>query len=126
MEPGLVVLGVRERVVGEEVGQRHVPPLVAHLHDDLVGKRNARLLNLFAYTGAFSVWGAKAGAHTTTADLSNTYLEWAERNFEHYGLDPHQHVFVRADVTTRLEREATLGRTYDLIVIDPPTFSRSL
>ena len=38
MEPGLVVLGVRERVVGEEVGQRHVPPLVAHLHDDLVGK----------------------------------------------------------------------------------------
>ena len=89
------------------------------------GKRRVRVLNLFAYTGAFSVWAARAGAHVTTFDMSNTYLAWAQRNFEHNDLDPNQHVFVRADVTTRLEREVTLGRTYDLIVIDPPTFSRS-
>lgn len=86
--------------------------------------RGARLLNLFCYTGAFSVWGAKAGAHTTNVDLSNTYLDWAQRNFEANHLDPRQHIFQRTDILRWLPREAELGRQYEVIVLDPPTYSR--
>ncbi len=86
--------------------------------------KGARLLNLFCYTGAFSVWGAAAGAHTTSVDLSNTYLDWAKRNFEANQLDPRQHVFQRTDILQWLPREVNLGRQYEVIVLDPPTFSR--
>ncbi len=84
-----------------------------------------RFLNLFGYTAAFSVWAAHVGAHTTTVDLSNTYLEWAERNFELNNLDPHNHIFQRSDILRWLPREVELNREYEVIVLDPPTFSRS-
>lgn len=84
-----------------------------------------RALNLFCYTGAFSVWAAAAGAHTTSVDLSRRYLDWAERNFELNGLDPNAHVFLRKDVLDWLPHEVNLGRRYEFIVLDPPTFSRS-
>ena len=87
--------------------------------------RRTRMLNLFCYTGAFSVWAARAGAHVTSVDLSNTYLAWAERNFTLNAIDPAAHVFKRADVTRWLPRERDLGRRYEIIVCDPPTFSRS-
>lgn len=87
--------------------------------------RGARMLNLFCYTGAFSVWAARAGAHTTSVDLSNTYLEWAQQNFTLNGFDPRQHLFLRQDILQWLPREAALGRRYEVIVLDPPTFSRS-
>ncbi len=87
--------------------------------------KNARMLNLFCYTGAFSVWAAHAGAHTTSVDLSNTYLDWAKRNFERNNLNTQQHLFLRKDILQWLPREVSLGRQYEIIVLDPPTFSRS-
>ena len=84
-----------------------------------------RMLNLFCYTGAFSVWAARAGAHTTSVDLSNTYLDWTRRNLEANQINPQQHILSRSDILRWLPREVELGRSYDVIVLDPPTFSRS-
>jgi len=83
-----------------------------------------RLLNTFAYTGAFSVAAAMAGAETTTLDLSQPYLDWAKRNFSHNRLDPATHHFCKGDTFHWLRRFAKQGRTFDGIVLDPPTFSR--
>ncbi len=83
-----------------------------------------RLLNTFAYTGAFSVAAAMAGAETTTLDLSQPYLDWAKRNFTHNNLDPAAHHFCKGDAFHWLRRFAKQGRTFDGIVLDPPTFSR--
>ncbi len=83
-----------------------------------------RLLNTFAYTGAFSVTAAMAGAETTTLDLSQPYLDWAKRNFSHNHLDPANHHFCKGDTFHWLRRFAKQGRTFDGIVLDPPTFSR--
>jgi 23S rRNA (cytosine1962-C5)-methyltransferase len=83
-----------------------------------------RLLNTFAYTGAFSVFGAAAGAETTTLDLSQPYLDWAKRNFTHNGLDPSAHHFCKGDTFHWLRRFAKQGRKFDGIILDPPTFSR--
>ena len=92
------------------------------VRDAAAGKR---MLNLFAYTGSFSVYAAAGGAiETVTVDLSPVYLEWAEKNFELNGLQGIQHQFVRADSR---EFVASLnGRPqFDLAVVDPPTFSNS-
>lgn len=84
-----------------------------------------RVLNLFAYTGAFSVYAAAGGAdRVTTVDLSNTYLGWAKRNFEINAIDPARHRFVRADAR-RFLAEHPRGTHYELVVCDPPTFSNS-
>lgn len=83
-----------------------------------------RLLNTFAYTGAFSVAAAMAGAETTTLDLSQPYLDWAKRNFSHNGMDPAAHHYCKGDTFHWLRRFAKQGRTFDGIVLDPPTFSR--
>jgi 23S rRNA (cytosine1962-C5)-methyltransferase len=83
-----------------------------------------RLLNTFAYTGAFSVAAAAAGAETTTLDLSQPYLDWARRNFALNALDPAAHHFCKGDTFHWLRRFAKQGRRFDGIVLDPPTFSR--
>ena len=83
-----------------------------------------RLLNTFAYTGAFSVAAASAGAETTTLDLSQPYLAWAKRNFAHNALDPAAHHFCKGDTFHWLRRFAKQGRQFDAIILDPPTFSR--
>lgn len=83
-----------------------------------------RLLNTFAYTGAFSVAAAMAGAETTTLDLSQPYLDWARRNLSHNSLDPAAHHFCKGDTFHWLRRFAKQGRKFDGIVLDPPTFSR--
>jgi 23S rRNA G2069 N7-methylase RlmK/C1962 C5-methylase RlmI len=80
------------------------------------------MLNLFAYTGAFSVHAAAAGMATTTVDLSNTYLDWAGENLALNGLTTE---LVRADVREFLADARTAGRRWDLVVVDPPTFSNS-
>ena len=85
-------------------------------------------LNLFGYTGSFSVAAAAGGAEaTTTVDLSNTYLEWARRNLTANGfLDMRQHVLIRDDAREFLKHRGRRGeRPFDLVVVDPPTFSRS-
>ncbi len=84
-----------------------------------------RFLNLFAYTGAFTVYAAAGGAAaTTTVDLSNTYLAWAERNLQLNRMDGPQHRRVRDDARKFLEYHPPRP-SYDLAVVDPPTFSRS-
>ena len=84
-----------------------------------------RFLNLFGYTGSFSVYAAAGGAAaTTTVDLSNTYLQWAEDNFRLNGLAGRRHRFVRDDALSFLKFHPP-GPTYDLAVVDPPTFSNS-
>ncbi|MDJ1654212.1 bifunctional 23S rRNA (guanine(2069)-N(7))-methyltransferase RlmK/23S rRNA (guanine(2445)-N(2))-methyltransferase RlmL [Raoultella sp. Ech2A] len=80
-------------------------------------------LNLFAYTGSASVHAGLGGARsTTTVDMSRTYLEWAERNLRLNGLTGRSHRLMQADVLGWL-REST--EQFDLIFIDPPTFSNS-
>src|SRR6202044_531768 len=83
--------------------------------------------NLFAYTGSFSC-AARAGgaAATTTIDLSNTYLDWAARNLALNGFPAAAgHQLVRADCLAWLGDEAVPGGRFDLVVLDPPTFSNS-
>jgi len=84
-----------------------------------------RVLNLFAYTGSFSVYAAAGGAaNVTTVDLSKTYLNWAEQNMELNGLkNDKEHFFIHADVKQWLK---TLPpNSFDLVIMDPPTFSNS-
>jgi 23S rRNA (guanine2069-N7)-methyltransferase len=88
--------------------------------------KGRHVLNLFCYTGSFSVYAAAGGAKTTTSvDLSNTYLDWARRNFELNGMDAGRHRLVRADARRFVRDEAAAGQRYDLIVLDPPSFSNS-
>lgn len=85
-----------------------------------------RFLNLFSYTGSFTVYAATGGAISSeTVDLSNTYLDWARRNFALNSISETQHRIVRADVFQYLKQAAKEGRQFDLIVMDPPSFSNS-
>jgi len=85
--------------------------------------RGRTLLNLFAYTGSVSVYAAKGGAKSTTnVDLSGHYLDWARRNLALNGFSMNKHRFIAADCMEWLEKEKN---TYDLIFLDPPTFSNS-
>lgn len=81
------------------------------------------VLNTFAYTGAFSVACAASGAATTSVDISPRYLEWARRNFRHNRLDPAAHRFARMDTFEFFAYARRKGLRYDLIVLDPPSFS---
>ncbi|NVB81393.1 MAG: SAM-dependent methyltransferase [Kofleriaceae bacterium] len=80
------------------------------------------MLNLFCYTGAFSVYGGAAGMQTTSVDLSKTYLEWARENLALNNLSGE---VVHADVREFLAEAKRAGRRWDLTVVDPPTFSNS-
>jgi 23S rRNA (cytosine1962-C5)-methyltransferase len=80
-------------------------------------------LNTFAYTCAFSVAAAKAGAVTTSVDLSKAYLEWGKDNFRANGLDPAAHEFIFGDAFSWLKRFAKRGQSWDIVIVDPPTFS---
>jgi 23S rRNA (cytosine1962-C5)-methyltransferase len=83
-----------------------------------------RVLNLFSYTGAFSVRAAKAGASEVVAvDVAAKGHARARRNYELSGLDPAKLEAVTADAVKTLERFASRGRRFDLVVCDPPTFS---
>lgn len=85
-----------------------------------------RFLNLFAYTGSFSVYAATGGAVSSeTVDLSNTYLSWARRNFALNQINEQSHQIIRADVFEYLQQAKKAGKQFDLIVMDPPSFSNS-
>lgn len=80
-------------------------------------------LNLFAYTGTASVHAGIGGARsTTTVDMSRTYLEWAEKNLRANGLTGRQHRLIQADCLSWLSQS---NEQFDVIFIDPPTFSNS-
>lgn len=88
--------------------------------------KGKRVLNLFAYTGAFSVQAAAAGAtFTKSVDLSNTYCAWSSENFLLNSLSLKNNEIVRADCLKFLDDEIRSGVKYDIIIIDPPTISRS-
>lgn len=121
-----------------EGGHRFIVNLTDHLDTGLfldhretralVGTLAAgrRVLNLFCYTGSFSVYAARnKAASTTSVDLSKTYLDWARRNFELNGLEFGRNRLVQADVVRFLEEERTSKDRYELIVLDPPSFSNS-
>lgn len=83
------------------------------------------VLNTFAYTCGFSVCAGLAGSQTTSLDLSKKYLEWGKRNFALNGLDPAKHDFIYGDTFDWLRRLAKKGRSFDVVILDPPTFSQS-
>ena len=88
---------------------------------------NKRFLNLFAYTGSATVHAAMGGAKsTTTVDMSNTYIEWAKKNMA-LNKNAGEHEFIQADCLDWLNTEANEAdkKQYDLIFLDPPTFSNS-
>ncbi len=88
--------------------------------------RGKRFLNLFAYTGTATVYTAAGGAvSSTTVDLSRTYLEWAERNLRLNGFAAASHALVQADCREWLKDAAREAERFDLIFLDPPTFSNS-
>lgn len=129
--------GVQHEFVVEENGLKFIVNLSDYLDTGLfldhritrqmVREKSSgkKILNLFAYTGSFSVYAAAGKAEEViTADLSKTYLNWAERNLQLNGFtDAAKYKFVHADVKQYLK---TLPAGYfDIIVMDPPTFSNS-
>lgn len=103
-------------------------PLRAKVREIAGGKR---VLNLFCYTGSFSVYAASGGAkYVESLDLSNTYLAWAKENLELNGFKGKNYIFTKTDVIAWLyEKVKTISddenQKFDLIILDPPTFSNS-
>jgi len=127
----------RDFIVAEQ-GHRFIVDLEEHLDTGLFldhritraliehDARGRRFLNLFCYTGGFTVYAAAGGATASTSiDLSNTYLDWARRNLELNGIDRETHALVRADVLRWLPQAHAAGERFDLIMLDPPVVSRS-
>ena len=86
---------------------------------------NKRFLNLFGYTGTFTVYAAAGGAvQTTTVDTSNTYLQWATENLHCNGFTGEEHDLQRSDAL-QFVHQLTREQTFDLAVVDPPTFSNT-
>ncbi|MCR4735635.1 MAG: class I SAM-dependent methyltransferase [Treponema sp.] len=107
-------------------------PLRSKIRDTASKKR---VLNLFCYTGSFSVYAAQGNAkYVESVDLSNTYLSWAKENMKLNGFsDKTKYVFTKADCMRFLQEKAVAAKNgklssdelYDLIILDPPTFSNS-
>lgn len=102
-------------------------PLRSVIRDNVAKKS---VLNLFCYTGSFSVYAAEGNAKKVeSVDLSNTYLNWAKDNMKINGfVDKNKYLFTRADCISFLEEKAISEETedrYDVIILDPPTFSNS-
>ena len=87
--------------------------------------RPKRMLNCFAYTCSFSVAAASVGAQTVSVDLSKKSLERGRENFALNSLSTANHRFIADDVISVLPRLARKGEKFDMIILDPPTFSRS-
>lgn len=81
-----------------------------------------RFLNLFSYTCSVGTAAALGGAETTNVDISKTYLNWGQENYSLNGMDPENHRFIHTDVLEWLENEKS---KYDVIFLDPPSFSNS-
>ncbi|MBV9488310.1 MAG: class I SAM-dependent rRNA methyltransferase [Verrucomicrobia bacterium] len=86
--------------------------------------RDKTVLNTFAYTCAFGLAAALGGAHTVNLDLSRHYLDWGKRNYTANGIDPGTHDFIYGDVFDWIRRFHRRERRFDLVILDPPTFSR--
>ena len=88
--------------------------------------KGKRFLNLFAYTGSFTVYAAAGGARSSvTVDMSNTYQDWSKRNFVLNGLNQEHHRLIREDAFNYIREAQDEELEFDLIVLDPPSFSNS-
>jgi 23S rRNA G2069 N7-methylase RlmK/C1962 C5-methylase RlmI len=95
---------------------------------ELLGEKalGKKVLNLFSYTGSFSVYAASGNAKSIdTVDLSGNYNSWAERNFLLNGFSSSEYRFHSTDTANYLVNAGKDGKKYDIIVVDPPTFSNS-
>lgn len=93
-------------------------------HDLMQRVEGKRILNLFAYTGAFSVAAAARGASVVTSvDASPGYTEWAKLNFGLNHINPRRHEFVVGDCLSVLEEMGKTKKQFDIILMDPPSFS---
>lgn len=110
----------RRRLLTNHIGAQF--PL---FNPDALEGRPPEVLNAFAYTCGFSVAAAKGGARVTSLDLSRKYLDWGRRNFELNHIDPHDHDFIYGDVFDWFRRLSKKQRRFDVVLLDPPTFSRS-
>jgi len=97
-------------------------PLRQHIFNT---SRDKKVLNLFCYTGSISVAAALGGGKVTSVDMSATYLDWAYDNFLLNEIDPELHSFCRADVLKDLVLRKEKGEKFDIIILDPPSFSNS-
>jgi 23S rRNA (cytosine1962-C5)-methyltransferase len=97
-------------------------PLRKHLFSSCDGKK---VLNLFSYTCSLSVASALGGGKVTSIDMSKTYLDWGYENFLINNLDVKNHRFIQADVLKELEFLKENNEKFDLILLDPPSFSNS-
>lgn len=135
--PRLVSGSAADRFEVIELGARYVVDLQASTTSSglFLDQRDTRhhllsaelagrtVLNAFAHTGSLSVAAAQAGAETLTLDLSRHYLDWAAENLRANGLEPADHDFVYGDAMEWLERFAKKGRTFDVVLVDPPSSS---
>lgn len=96
-------------------------PLRQHLHKVSSGKK---VLNLFCYTGSLSVASALGEGEVTSIDMSRTYLDWARKNFTINKIEG-RHRFIQADVLQELDALYERGEKFDIIILDPPSFSNS-
>ena len=88
--------------------------------------RGLRVLNLFSYTGAFSVYAASGGAQSVVSiDLSGTYTQWAKRNLQDNGFPEELFPCVAMDAWKYINGAVSEGKKFDLIIFDPPCFSNS-
>lgn len=92
--------------------------------DKISGKKDIRVLNLFAYTGAASVAALSAGASVVHVDSSKGMIEWAKENVKSSKLDNKPIRFLVDDVKKFVKREINRGSKYDIIIMDPPSFGR--
>jgi 23S rRNA G2069 N7-methylase RlmK/C1962 C5-methylase RlmI len=100
-----------------------------HMPTRMMVRDNAfgmRVLNLFSYTGSFSVYAASGGAEkVVSVDLSNTYSRWAEKNLQLNGFFGSKFPCIRSDAKRYLQEQASSDGPFDLIICDPPSFSNS-
>jgi 23S rRNA (cytosine1962-C5)-methyltransferase len=125
-----------ERIVVHEEGVPYEVHLTSGLnvglftdmreHRQLLARyvKDRRVLNTFSYTGSLSVAAARAGASSVTSvDLAAGVQKWARANFSLSGLDPDRHRFITQEVTSFMKKAARDGETFDVIIVDPPTYS---
>lgn len=96
-------------------------------HRQFLRERSAgkTVLNCFSYTCGFSVYAALGGGQVTSVDLSKKYLEWGKANFSLNGLEPQEHRFFAMDSFRFFKTARKRNEVYDLVVVDPPSFSRN-
>ncbi len=96
------------------------------IHRDEIRKDGfQKVLNCFSYTCSFSLAAALGGAQTTSVDIARRCLERGKQNFERNGISVSGHRFVCEDVRKYFARISRRGEKFDLVVLDPPTFSRT-